>query len=290
MARLGDLLASASRRLEAAGVTSARANAEWMLAEVLGFSRASLVAHPDLSLAPDQQAAFEAMVARRERREPLQYILGHTDFYGLRLRVTPAVLIPRPETEELVEEALRRLEGRRAPWVLDAGTGSGAIALAIKHERPDAELFACEASEEALAVAAENAARLGLEATLVHSDLLAPTFADGVPACFDLIVSNPPYIPDDERAELAPEVRDFEPAQALFPGDDPLIFYRTLCAHARRLLKPDGHLLLETHADRAEEVAELLRAAAFRAVEVRQDLAGRQRIVGAVRPPAQGGR
>lgn len=276
-----DLLDTAIRRLENAGVEDARRNAEWMLCEALAINRATLLAQLEAMVSDDERAAFEGMVARRERREPLQYVLGHADFFGLRLRVTPRVLIPRPETEELVETALERLRDRDAPWVLDIGTGSGAIALAIKHERADAEVFACDISEDVLSVASTNAERLSLPVTLICTDVLAPAFADGVPECFDLIVSNPPYVPEKERGELQPEVGEYEPREALFPGDDPLRFYRAIAGHAERLLKRDGHLLFEAHADHAEEVADLLATAGFADTGVQRDLAGKDRIVGA---------
>jgi release factor glutamine methyltransferase len=278
------LLDQAVDRLRDAGIEDARRNAEWMAEEAFGVSRAALLANPEEPATDAEAEALESMLARRLRREPLQYVIGHADFFGLRLRVTPSVLIPRPETEELVEEALARLAGFEAPWVLDVGTGSGAIALAIKHRRPDAEVFACDVSEDALAVASDNADRLGLEVTLIRADALTPAFADGTPACFDLLVSNPPYVPEAERATLEPEVRDFEPAEALFTGEDPLVFYRALAGHAERLLKPGGLALFEAHADHAAEVEALLGEAGFAEPGRRRDLSGRDRIVWARRP------
>ena len=166
-------------------------------------------------------------------------MLGHADFYGLRLSVSPDVLIPRPETEELVEEALRRIAGVEAPTVLDVGTGSGAVALALAHERPTATVFAADVSAEALAVARANAERLGLDVAFVRADALGPHFTRDVPPAFDLVVSNPPYVPAGERAGLQPEVRDWEPGLALFvPDADPLRFYRALAGHAGALLAP----------------------------------------------------
>lgn len=273
------LLETAIERLSAAGVEDARRNAEWMMGEALGVNRAALLAHPNEPVPGAGLKVFEAMMARRLRREPLQYVLGHTDFYGIRLRVTRDVLIPRPETEELVEEALRTIDPIDAPWVLDVGTGSGAIALAIKHVRKDAEVFACDLSDAALSVASANAERLNLPLTLIHTDVLSPAFADGVPACFDLIVSNPPYVPAGDRDEMEPEVRDFEPHEALFPGDDPLRFYRAIAGHAERLLKRGGQLVVETHVDFAEDVEGLLESAGFEGTGRRPDLAGRDRIV-----------
>ncbi|HLT47354.1 MAG TPA: peptide chain release factor N(5)-glutamine methyltransferase [Rubricoccaceae bacterium] len=279
------LLEQTAARLEGAGIEDARRNAEWLLEEVLGASRAALYAHPEAPVSTGEALHVEALTARRIRREPLQYVLGHADFFGLRLRVTPAVLIPRPETEEVAEEALRHLEGREAPWVLDVGTGSGALALALKHRRPDAEVFACDVSEAALAVAADNAERLGLAVAFVQADVLDPAFVHAAPPSFDLVVSNPPYVPEAERATLAPEVRDHEPPEALFvPSADPLLFYRVLAARAPDLLRPGGALVVETHADHGGAVRDLFAGAGLEGAALRRDLAGRPRIVSAHLP------
>ena len=273
------LLDQATARLEAAGVESARRAAEWMLEETTGQGRIAMIACPDAPIDPAAEALFGRMVARRLAREPVQYVLGHADFYGLRLIVTPSVLIPRPETEEVVEEALQRIRGHERPWVLDVGTGSGAIALAIKHERPDAEVFAVDVSPEALAVAAQNAARLRLAVTFVRADALRPQLAAGVPPTFDLLVSNPPYVPASERACLEPEVRDHEPGLALFvPDADPLCFYRALAGHAEALLKPGGWLAVETHADFGPAVRDVFADAGLAEAQILADLAGRDRI------------
>ncbi|HEX8297870.1 MAG TPA: peptide chain release factor N(5)-glutamine methyltransferase [Rubricoccaceae bacterium] len=273
------LLDHATARLDAAGVDGARRAAEWMLEETTGATRIALVSQPDAPVESSAAALFERMVQRRLAREPVQYVLGHADFYGLRLTVTPSVLIPRPETEEVVEEALRRIRGQERPWVLDVGTGSGAIALAIKHERPDAEVFAVDVSPEALAVASGNAARLGLAVTFICADALRPQFAADVPPTFTLLVSNPPYVPASERDGLEPEVRDHEPALALFVDDaDPLQFYRALAGHAGALLVLGGWLAVETHADHGPAVRDLFAEAGLNGAEIRPDLAGRDRI------------
>ena len=274
-----DLLDQATSRLAAAGIESPRRAAEWMLEETTGADRAALVARPDAPVDPAAEALFGRMVERRLAREPVQYILGHADFYGLRLAVAPSVLIPRPETEEVVEEALRRIRGHERPWVLDIGTGSGAIALAVKAERPDAEVFAVDVSAAALAVASGNAARLGLAVTFVRADALRPQFVADVPPTFDLLVSNPPYVPASERADLDPEVRDHEPALALFVDDaDPLRFYRALAGHAEALLRPGGWLVAETHADHGRAVRDVFAEAGLAGAEILPDLARRDRI------------
>lgn len=275
------LLEQAAARLEEAGVEDARRNAEWLLEDVLGVSRAALYAHPEAPVGADERAAFDGLVARRGAREPVQYVLGHAHFFGLRLRVSPDVLIPRPETEEVAEEALLHLEGRDAPWVLDVGTGSGALALALKHARPDAEVIGCDISEAALAVASANAERLGLDVAFCLADVLDPLFAQGVPhPSFDVVVANPPYVPTSEREGLEPEVRDWEPPTALYVGGgDPLLFYRALVGHAPRVLRPGGCLVVETHADFGPDVRELFRASGLDEATLRHDLSGRPRIV-----------
>lgn len=273
------LLDLATRRLEAAGIDGPRRVAEWMLEEATGATRIAILARPDAPVEADAEAAFLAMAERRLGREPVQYVLGHADFYGLRLAVTPDVLIPRPETEEVVEEALSRVRGHEQPLVLDVGTGSGAIALAVKHERPDAEVFAVDVSPAALAVARANAERLGLAVTFVCADALRPQLVADVPPAFSLVVSNPPYVPDAEREALEPEVRDWEPGLALFVADtDPLRFYRALAGHAEALLTPGGWLVAETHADFGGAVRDVFADAGLAETAILPDLAGRDRI------------
>lgn len=247
--------------------------------EVLHCGRAILYAFSEQKVPAGQVGAFQAMMERRMRNEPLQYILGYTDFCGLRLSLTPDVLIPRPETEQVVEEALRLIEPIPAPRVLDIGTGSGCIPLAIKQQRPEADVVACDISDRALAIALRNAHALHLEVNFVHADLASPDFLRDVPDALDLLVSNPPYVPAEEAPALAPEVRDFEPHQALFVDRDPLHFYRLLVRHAPALLAPGGCVVFEAHIDHAAGVGELLAEAGFCDVHVRNDLTGRPRIV-----------
>ncbi|MEO0559425.1 MAG: peptide chain release factor N(5)-glutamine methyltransferase [Bacteroidota bacterium] len=279
------LIDSAVDRFHEAEVDSPRRTAEWLLEDLAGIHRADLYARPDEVVAGDVLRQLEAAIERRVAGEPLQYILGHAEFYGLDIQVTPAVLIPRPETEEVVEAALATLEGVEAPWVLDVGTGSGAIALAIRSARPDAEVFAADVSSAALAVARENAARLDLDLTFVEADALSPEFTHRVPPTFHLIVSNPPYVPVSEQTTMQREVRDHEPDLALFvPDEAPLVFYRALADHAGRILHPGGWLVVETHAAGGDAVGELLTAHGLADVDVRTDLAGRPRIALGRRP------
>ncbi|MDX1438696.1 MAG: peptide chain release factor N(5)-glutamine methyltransferase [Rubricoccaceae bacterium] len=274
------VLDALTEQLNGAGIEDARRNAEWILEDVLGLTRAELYAHGEVSITGREHEKAQSLVERRLTREPIQYVLGHTDFCGLRLKVSPAVLIPRPETEQVVEKVLHTIESIKAPWVLDVGTGSGAIAVAIKEKRPDAEVFACDISDAALEVAAENAAQLGLDITFIHSDVLDPTFANDVSPAFDLVVSNPPYVPNNEHDTLQVEVRAYEPNIALFvPDDDPLRFYRALSNLAPALLKPRGSLVVETHADYGSEVVSLFKESGLVDVELSMDLSGHPRIV-----------
>lgn len=273
------LIAWATAQLEEADVSSARRNAEWMLCEVIGCGRAQLYAYPDERVGPHDAARLEEMVGRRRGGEPLQYILGHADFRGLRVHVTADVLIPRPETEGVVDVVLGLLETREAPAVLDVGTGSGCIALAVKEERPDATVAGCDVSGSALSVARSNAERLGLDVAFARADVLEPDDVGVLPHGLDLVVSNPPYVPDEEAATLATEVRDHEPHTALFSGPDPLRFYRGIADRAQTVLKPGGYLVFEVHADFGQAVAELLEQKGYRSVHTEQDLSGRDRIV-----------
>jgi release factor glutamine methyltransferase len=221
------------------------------------LDRAALLAHPERPVSRDEQANLQRLIERRLRFEPMQYILGTQEFFGLELRVTPAVLIPRPETETLVEAVLSRLPHDQPLRLVDIGTGSGAIAIALAHALPQAQLTALEISSEALALAAENAATHNLSDRIrfLSSDLLAAV-ADEPP--FDAIVSNPPYIPLSDAPSLHPEVRDHEPSQALFAGPDGLDLYARLVPQAQALLKPNGLLALEFGFGQRDSLAALL--------------------------------
>ncbi|MDQ7040811.1 MAG: peptide chain release factor N(5)-glutamine methyltransferase [Rhodothermus sp.] len=279
----GELLQQAIQRLEAAGVPDARRNAEWMLCEVLGCARAQLYAYPERPVSVSQQARFAELLARRLRREPLQYVLGYVEFLGLRVEVGPGVLIPRPETEWLTERVLQAMRSVPALRVLDVGTGSGCIALAIKHHRPDADVWACDISPEALAIARRNAERLGLEVHWLKADVLNASFPAQVPGPFTLIVSNPPYLSLHEADELPPEVRDYEPPVALYAGEDPLRFYRALARHGHTLLQPGGWLACEVPAPHGADVTMLFEATGYQEVRLERDLAGHPRLVWARR-------
>ena len=274
---------------------TALADAALLLRHVLGIDRPTLIAHPERPIDRDQQAAYQRLIERRLTFEPVQYITGSQEFFGLNLRVTPAVLIPRPETELLVETVLSFVnpvthssQSHRDEWVppqplriADIGTGSGAIALALAQALPPAEMFAVDLSETALAIAHENALTHGLAVRIrfLRSDLLTALAAEPP---FDIIVSNPPYVPLADAPDLHPQVREHEPATALFGGDDGLDIYRRLIPQAAARLRPAGLLALEIgHGQQAAIVALL---AGWDDVEFVADLQGIPRVVTARLP------
>lgn len=257
------------------GVENARLEAEWLLCEVLGLDRVGLYVNFDRPLSEKELALFRGMVVRRARREPLQYILGTQEFMGLDFDVTPAVLIPRHDTEVLAEEAIRR--AAPAGHILDIGVGSGCIAVALAKALPQAEVWGVERSPEALLLAEQNAAKHGVRVTLFEGSLFEP-FPD---RHFDLIVSNPPYIPTRDLENLQPEVRDFEPRGALDGGADGLDFYRVIIPAAPAHLSPEGLLLFEVGIGQAEDVLGLLtETGRFDGLFTAQDAAGIDRVVG----------
>ncbi len=234
----------AVERLTRAGVASPAAEADWLLEAATGLARSGLLLGPEELLDAAAVGRIGDWLERRGRREPLQHILGRAPFFGLELSVTPEVLIPRPETERLVELALERLAGVVQPRVLEVGTGSGAVALALKHERPDLTLLATDLSAAALTVASRNAAALALQIDLIEADLLEQPEVATFAVQAHLLVSNPPYLPDTDREVLPPEVH-FDPELALFGGRDGLDLVRRLEGQARRTLRPGADLLLE---------------------------------------------
>ncbi|HEV7884286.1 MAG TPA: peptide chain release factor N(5)-glutamine methyltransferase [Solirubrobacteraceae bacterium] len=268
-ASVREALDSAVIAIAAAGSDTPRLDAELLLAEALGVDRAALVIDPRREVAGPAVRAFQDAVRRRSAgREPVAYILGRRGFRHIELAVDPRVLVPRPETELLVEAGLELPAGAR---VVDVGTGSGAVALALKHERPDLEVLGTDVSVDALAVARANAERLGLDVELLHGDLLAG--ADGV----DAVLSNPPYVAERARAALAPEIVRHEPPGALFAGADGLDVIRRLVPAAAT--SGARRLAIEVGAGQAAAVAELMRAAGYERVGRRRDLAGIDRVV-----------
>jgi len=273
-------VADVERVLAEAGVPDPRVDAEILVAEVHGVPRSSLFV-PDGELSAAALARLEELVARRRRREPLQYVLGEWGFRRLTLTVDRRALIPRPETEVLVERCLALVAEIAEPRILDVGVGSGAIALALAGERPDARVTAVDASADALSLARENAERTGLagRVELVHGDLFA-----GLEDPFDLVASNPPYVAEAELATLEPEVRDWEPREALV-GEG---VTEAIAVGARGRLAPGGALALETAGQKAGEVAGLLRRLGYAEIRVTRDLAGIERIAeGRLRSPGK---
>jgi release factor glutamine methyltransferase len=246
-----------------------------LLMSALGLDRAALIAHPERSLTREQLADIQRLVERRLRFEPIQYILGSQEFYGLELKVTPAVLIPRPETETLVEAVLTRLPHDSPLRIVDIGTGSGAIAIALAVGLSQAHVTALDLSPSALDVACENAAMHGVAGRVrfLKSDLLAAVAGE---SAFDAIVSNPPYIPESDAPTLHAQVREFEPAMALFAGVEGLDIYTRLIPEAARLLKLGGLLALEIGYCQRDAIAALL--AAWSEVEFIADLQGIPRV------------
>jgi release factor glutamine methyltransferase len=237
--------------------TAAR-DAELLLLHTLEISRVTLIAHPDRGLTSTQQALYEENITRRLHHEPIQYITGQQEFYGLTLHVTPAVLIPRPETEHLVEAVLKFLPPDQPLRIADIGTGSGAIAIALAAHLPQAAITALDISAEALTIAAANASEHNVASRIqfLQSDLLSAL--DHAAGTFDAIVSNPPYIPESDRSTLHPQVRDHEPAAALFAGQTGLDIYRRLIPQALDALKPNGLLALEIGHGQQADLAILL--------------------------------
>lgn len=235
-------------------------DAEFLLLHTLGISRVALLAYPERELSSEEQSFYGENVRRRLQHEPIQYITGEQEFYGLRLKVTPAVLIPRPETEHLVEAVLERMPSDRPLRIVDVGTGSGAIAIALAVHLRNAEITALDVSSEALAVAEANASEHGVSERIhfAESDLLAVVLRSNAreDEGFDAVLSNPPYIPESDREVLHPQVRDYEPAGALFGGIDGLALYRRLIPQAHNALKPNGLLALEIgHSQRDDLIA-----------------------------------
>jgi release factor glutamine methyltransferase len=259
------------------GLSTARRDAELLLMRLLGCDRVYLLTHPETQLTAEQAGVYDAWLTRRARHEPIQYIVGEQEFFGLKFRVTPDVLIPRPETEHLVEAALARTDREVPVRIADVGTGSGAIAVALAHALPRAEVTALDISATALAVAQQNAESHGVNdrVRFVKSDLLAVVAGDR----FDMIVSNPPYVAEGE--ELERQVRDYEPGSALFAGPGGLDVYRRMIPQAQAALRPGGWLLMEIGHGQCDALAQML--AGWEDVSFVGDLQGIPRVACAQR-------
>ena len=265
--------------LERAGVEAARTCVDWLIEDALGISLLEMLSDPDREISRSSEVKILDGVTRRVAGEPIQYIIGWTEFFGLRLAVTPSVLIPRPETESVVQAVLGVLDGDAVNRVLDVGAGSGCIALAIAATYLSSQVVACDVSDAALDVARKNAARLGIDVTFVKADV---EVAESIAECgveFDAVVSNPPYIPESEASGLPQEVIEHEPRMSLIAGDDALRFYRALFARARERLASGGWLVAELHSAYAGRVEALAVDGGFSNVDVRMDLAGLPRVL-----------
>jgi release factor glutamine methyltransferase len=278
--RLDAALRRAVSTLEQNDVGSPRMNAETLLMFVLGCDRAYLYAHPERKLTGDEENRYNATITERSTGKPSQYITGHQEFWGLDFIVTPAVLIPRPETEHIIETVLELAAANRFARIADVGTGSGCIAVALAKELPQAKVDAVDLSREALEIARANAARheVGSRIAFRESDLLA-----ALPqAEFDLVVSNPPYVGESERDKVQKQVRDFEPKMAVFSGEQGLDIYRRLIPQAGAALVPGGWLVMEMGYSVEEAVRGLL--AGWDNIRVTHDLQGIPRVIAAQKP------
>jgi release factor glutamine methyltransferase len=265
-------LAHAGGELRQAGVETPDVDAEWLLAHILDVSRSDLQAARSRDLSAEEQRSFLGLVERRARREPLAYVLGEWGFRGLTLALDPRALVPRPETETVVERCLALLADVPRPRVLDVGVGSGAIALAIADEHPSAQVVGVDSSEAALALAEENCARTGANGRvrLVHGDLLR-----GIEGRFDLVVSNPPYVGAEEWERLQPEIRLYEPRDALVGTG----VGETIARDAQGMLVAGGWVVLETGAGEAADLAAAIEELGYEQVTITRDLADRDRVV-----------
>lgn len=275
---IAEAILTAAQILRRAGVPEARREAGSLLGHAIERDQTFILTHAGDSVRADDLLIFRDMVQRRARGEPLQYITGHQEFFGLDFEVTPDVLIPRPETEVLVEQAVSLIEQSDKQIACDIGTGSGCIAISLAKRRPGTNVVATDLSEAALRVAARNALRNGVRDLIIF--LACDCFAAiNRNANFDLIVCNPPYVRAGALAGLQREVRDYEPRVALTPGDDGLTVIRRLLSESHKYLKPGGHLLMEIGFDQRAAVEELVDARVWELQEIHKDLQGIHRIV-----------
>ncbi len=283
-ATFGSVLKEAADTLSSNGIERARLEAELLLAHVLELRKEDIIIHPNQELADPQEESFQQLIERRCRKEPLAYIVGHREFWSLEFKVCPKVLIPRPETEGVIERLLN-LAGEEADEksirILDVGTGSGILAIVAAVEFPKAQVVAVDNSIDALEIARENALRYQVAERIkfLKMDL---THDWNLPEndLYDYVLSNPPYIPSKELEQLMPDVRDYEPRAALDGGPDGLACYRCIVSNAYPYLKPGGHLIFEVGDDQAGPVKQSLQAhGGWDEIEIVQDLSGRDRVV-----------
>lgn len=276
---IADAIREGAEMFNAAGLAEARREAGGLLQHVIGRDRTFVLAHPEQQLTDGQLQTFQELLKRRAAGEPLQYLTAQQSFFGLDFEVAPGVLIPRPETELLVELALETIQGTHAPRICDVGTGSGCIAITLLHERTDASAIAIDISAAAIEIAKRNALRHRVESRLTFvrgncfSSLSRGDFS------FDLIVSNPPYLAEDDFPGLQREVKDHEPREALAGGRDGLDVVRRLLSESEAFLKPGGHLLIEIGFNQASAVQSYLEKQEWLVKGIRPDLLGIPRVV-----------
>ena len=264
-------------RLRASAIEHDRRTAGVLLAHVLGVDRTHLLIRSEEQVSESRYGDYLRLVERRATGEPLQYITGHQEFYGLDFIVTPDVLIPRPETEFLIERVMKLVKERRdSPLIVDVGTGSGCIAVAVAVQLPRARLIATDASPAALSVARSNAERHGVRDRIefLEGDLFAPLAELRLEGAVDVLASNPPYVNEETFELLQREVRDWEPREALFGGVDGLDFYRRLIAESPHYLKPGGYVVLEIGFSQVDSISEMVKGNALELVDITPDLQG----------------
>ncbi|MGH9760001.1 MAG: peptide chain release factor N(5)-glutamine methyltransferase, partial [Blastocatellia bacterium] len=287
---MNQAIAEGSRRLEGAGERESRRTARILLGHALGRDQAALIAHPEDSVSLSRYQDFLALITRKELGEPLQHLTGHQEFFGLDFIVTPDVLIPRPETEFLVERVIklaahfhsnRMTEPGRPVTIADVGTGSGCIAVALAVSLPAARIIATDISQAALEIARENAERNGVAFKIEFAigDLLEPLSELGLKGSVGIIASNPPYIPRSRPQIVEPQVRDFEPGIALFAGDDGLDFYKRLFGEGPEYLAPGGHMVFEMGYPQLDEISALIDPRVWETSDVIHDLQELPRIM-----------
>lgn len=257
-----------------------------ILSDITGASKAQLKAFPEKELTTGQAAELQNILTRLQTGEPVQYILGHTEFYGLPFRVNPSVLIPRPETEELVEWALSEADGLELAVgsnILDIGTGSGCIAISLKKHLQAMNVSAVDISAGAIDTAKQNAALNNIEVNFIQDDILTPFDSVLLNTRYSIIISNPPYVTLHDKTQMHHNVTDFEPHTALFvPEDDPLLFYKAIADFALKNLAPNGLLFFEINESLGKETVQMLQEKGFEDTELRKDMSGRDRIIRAV--------
>jgi release factor glutamine methyltransferase len=278
MPTISQAITEGARRLHASGIDQERRTAGLLLCHVMGIDRTRLLTRSEEQIDEAQYLAYLALVVRRAAGEPAQYLTGHQEFYGLDFIVTPDVLIPRPETEFLIERVMNLVEesGQDSPLIVDVGTGSGCIAVTVATQLPRARLIATDASPAALNVARTNAERHGVRDRIefLEGDLLAALAERRLEGAVDVLASNPPYVNEKSSELLQREVRDWEPHEALFGGVDGLDFYRRLIAESGHYLKPGGYVVLEIAFSQVDSISEMVKGGALELVDITRDLQG----------------